>query len=87
MSTHEKISSMNHITAAMNAGQVIKLSKAEVDLIVDIYKNIAPGRRLNAACASCLQMAIAYIATWLEQNHEPLKDVTQKKKMKKDGLQ
>jgi hypothetical protein len=31
-------------------------------------------------------MAIAYIATWLENNSEPTKELT-KKKMKKDGLQ
>jgi hypothetical protein len=87
MNIYKTIASTNHIISAMDAGQVIKLSKSEVDLIVDIYKNIAPGRRLNAACASCLQMAIAYIATWVEQNPEPTKEVTvQKKKNKNNGI-
>jgi hypothetical protein len=70
----------------MDANQVIKLSKVEVDLIVDIYKQVAPGRRLNTGCAACVQMALAYIATWLEHNPEPTKVITQKNKIKKNGI-
>lgn len=86
MSIHQKIEGISHIILAMDSGQVIKLSKSEVDLVVDIYKEVAPGRRLNASCASCLEMAIAYVATWREQNPEPLKEVTQKRKYKKNGI-
>ena len=70
----------------MDSGNPIKVVRDEVELISSVYKEVAPGRRLNTGCAACVQMALAYIATWLEHNPEPTKVITQKNKIKKNGI-
>jgi hypothetical protein len=84
----DKIKNVRHIITAMDLGQIIKVSKDEVDLISEIYKGIAPGRRLNTACQSCIQMALSYIAAWSEQNPGTTNEETQttEKKKKKNGI-
>lgn len=61
----------------ISSGQSIKVSRQEVNQIKDLYRIITNGRRVNTACASCVEQAAIFINNWYNENY-PLYNISQK---------
>lgn len=67
MTTFEKIESLwGHISQLLT-GVNTKISKEEINTLVDVYKDIMPGTRLNTGCGDCIKYALMVAASWYER--------------------
>jgi hypothetical protein len=65
---YDDINSIMYVIQAINSKGSVKVHSWDVDLIHDIYKRVAPNRRLNTACSSCVEMAVSFISAYYD-NH------------------
>lgn len=73
----EQIGSILGSLQRISAGETFKMSRVDVNQIRDLYKLITNGRRINMACASCVEQAGLFIYNWYQENY-PLYNVAQK---------
>lgn len=62
-----KIKSLWHHIDKLYSGEPTKISREEVNLLVEIYKEVMPGTRLNTGCGDCLKYALAVCASYYER--------------------
>jgi hypothetical protein len=63
----DKIMDLQSYVNAIDAKSSIKIARDDVQKVEQLYKILFPGKRLNTACPSCVEMAITSIWSYYQR--------------------